>query len=66
MPNPCERTVVVHILCSTGHEARLNIVQRYFCGVHDGEIDPTLVCLVVKHAFNFVSIATVRILGFLS
>jgi hypothetical protein len=64
MPNPCKRTVVVHILCSTGHEARSNIVHRYFYGVRDGEIDPTLVCLVVKLGFNLVSVATVRILGF--
>jgi len=65
MPNPC-KIVVVHILCTPGHEARLNIVHRWFYGVHDGEIDHTLVCLVVKPGFNLVNIATFRIMGFLS
>jgi hypothetical protein len=65
MPNPC-KTVVVHVLCSTGQEARLNIVHRYFYRVHVGEIDTTFVCLVVKRGFNMVTIATVRIMGFLS
>lgn len=54
MPNPC-KTVVVHILSSTGHEARLNIVRRYSYGVRDGEMDTTLVCLVLKPGFNLVN-----------
>jgi len=65
MLNAC-KTVVVHILCGTGHETRLNIVHRYFYGMHDGEIDPTPVCLVVKPGFNLVNITTVRTMGFLS
>ena len=66
MSNLCNKIVVVHILCSTGHEARLNIVHRHFYGVHDGEIGPTLVYLLVKPGFNLVNIAAVRIMGFLS
>jgi len=65
MSNPC-KTVLVHILCSIGHEARLNIVHRYSYGVRDGEVDTTLVCLVVKPGFNLVNMQTVRIMGFLS
>ena len=37
------KTTVVHKLCDTDHEGRRHSVNPYFHGVHDGEVDLTLI-----------------------
>jgi hypothetical protein len=62
-------TVVEHLWFTISYDtycdARLNFMKQYFHGVHDGEINPTLIVFSGEICFLQVDTCTVRITGFL-